>query len=718
MIRGEALSDSRSISRGSWDWALRVAERTALVTVGALFVIVHAADLEPSTYRLSLGLIALLLMSIVGLFRLFLPRMRHYRRTAWIGVVCGAAASIAIYSVLKGSAPSAHLFFIPPIVIASLLGDLFIAIAAAIFAVAGYVIVGQLSGAPPGALQALLNSTVFLFTGFVSGLLSQELRGHFKEEMRQNRLAVAVGHRLSAVVGAIEEAIVFSDRQGIARMINRRAVEIFDLDADEHTEEPVVQLLRVIARLTEDPEGFMESFQELRDDPEKELRIEIEQIIPARRVLRVLSRPVTSKAGRLVGRIDVYTDITEGVRRAAEIKAAFEEARRTAESYQRGLLPKSVPALPRVGIVAHYIPAAGKRAVCGDFYDFLTLPNGRVGVVLGDVCGIGPGAVNDAALTRYTLRSLSSAITDPGDLMQAVNDRVKNSLAYDRFVRVVFAVLDPERAVLEYTNAGHAPPILYRVKRGPIDWLSEGGLPLGVEDGSTYKTARIELDPGDTVFFYTDGVTEAPRMGRPLGQGRLSDLVRQYGIGTPGELVQAIRRAVEAWVDADLRDDIAMVGCQVVPDAAVDSSARELVLPNEPSRVREVRTFVGDFLGDLRVKVDVMSEILLAVGEAAGNSIKYGRPNDGRSEIRVRCLLDGTDVVVTITDDGPGFEVPEKGATLPDPFASGGRGLFLMRAMTDRIDIDSDPDGTTVTLVKKAFDEPPLPLTPSGDEED
>jgi anti-sigma regulatory factor (Ser/Thr protein kinase) len=197
-----------------------------------------------------------------------------------------------------------------------------------------------------------------------------------------------------------------------------------------------------------------------------------------------------------------------------------------------------------------------------------------------------------------------------------------------------------------------------------------------------------------------------------LGQGRLSDIVRQYGMGTPGELIQAIRRAVEAWVDDEMRDDVAMVAVQVVPDTAVETSSRELVLPNEPSRIRDVRDFVQEFLADLRVPIEILSEVLLAASEAAGNAVKYGRIEEGRSEIRVRCLLEGTDVIVSVTDEGPGFELPGEDAERPDPLAAGGRGLYLMRALTDDVRIDSDASGTTVTLVRKAFDEPPMPVVP------
>ncbi|MGH2754061.1 MAG: ATP-binding SpoIIE family protein phosphatase [Actinomycetota bacterium] len=702
--------------RGSWRWAQRVAELISVATAFALLITLHTLDVGSTRYYAGVLLVAALLGGGWVYFRLALDRFGRSKRAAWFGLAFATGGTFAAYALLKGRVPSPQLFFVPAIIAAGLLGNIRTGLAMAGVSIVGYLGLAELIDTFPRTVAMFLNSVVFLFTGYVSGLLSEGLRAHYRGEMEEHRLAMVAGYRLTSVIGAVEEAIVFSDRQGRVKVLNRRAIELFEIDRDEYIDMPIVQLHRLMARKTEDPEGFMELFQQLRDEPEAELRFEVEQIIPARRVLRALSRPATDPSGALVGRIDVFTDITEGVRRAAEVERLYEQARTTAESYQRALLPRSTPAVPRVSLVAHYIPAAGSRAVCGDFYDFITMPDGHIAIVLGDVCGAGPLAVADAALTRYTVSSLIRSETDPGKLFKLSNGHAFQRLDSDRFVRVVLAILDPERATLTYANAGHVPPLLFRARTGEVEWLGEGGLPLGVEVGADYKAGRIELGPGDTLLFYTDGVNEAPRMGRPLGQGKLKDLVEDYGVGTPGELVQAVRRAVEAWVEGELRDDLAMVGVQVVPDATVAEPIRELVLPNEPQRMREIRSFVADFLADLRTPVEVSSDILLAVGEAGGNAVRYGRKEQGRSEIRVLCVLDGVDVIVTIADEGPGFDlaaIESKG--LPDPFASGGRGLFLMRQLMDRVDLLPTRDGTTVVLAKQAFSDPPLPLRGRGE---
>jgi anti-sigma regulatory factor (Ser/Thr protein kinase) len=114
---------------------------------------------------------------------------------------------------------------------------------------------------------------------------------------------------------------------------------------------------------------------------------------------------------------------------------------------------------------------------------------------------------------------------------------------------------------------------------------------------------------------------------------------------------------------------------------------------------------VGSFLADVRAPVEVSQEILLAVGEAAANAARHGRRPEGRSELRVRCLLEGPAVEVTVADDGPGFDsVALASTSLPDRFASGGRGIFLMEQLTDNLDVSSSERGTTVVLNRRVFE--------------
>jgi serine phosphatase RsbU (regulator of sigma subunit)/anti-sigma regulatory factor (Ser/Thr protein kinase) len=680
-----------------------ISELATWATLGAVFLVLQVGGVSRATYRVGLGVVALGAVAAWLYFHVAFPRMEE-RRFLVAGLAGGSAFSLGVFLLLNSSFPSSFLIFIPLITAAGLLGNLVAGLAVAGLSVLAFLVVVGLTEHLPNAGSVLLDAGALVFSGWVSAALARELKDRHQSEADEHRQAAVVRYRLLALLDAVDEAIVFSDRNGIVRLLNKQASALFEADPRIYIGQPLVQLLRSLARQTEDPEGFMESFQTLRDEPTAELKADIEQLIPARRVLRLYSAPAFDDDHTLVGRIDAYSNITDNVANAAEAERLYRQALRTAESYQRALLPDSVPKLPRVSFVATYLPAAGDRAVCGDFYDFLNSHHGKLGVLLGDVCGIGPAAVNDAALTRYTLRSFAPYETDPGRLLERTNQRVADHLSSERFVRLLFGVLDPERAIFEYANAGHVPPLLYRAASGAVEWLGEGGLPLGIERETEYKVGRIELHPGDMLFLYTDGVTEAPRHGRPLGQGKLSDLMAEYGVGTPGELVQAIRRAVESWVDEDLRDDLAMLCFQVVPDAAADGLTRELVIPNEPQRTREVRQFVADFLADLRAPMESTYDVLLAVGEAAGNAAKYGARKDARTELRVRCVLEGQNARVVVADEGPGFDLEAvQSGNSPDPFASGGRGLFLMDQLMDEVEVDTSGSGTTVTMTRKIF---------------
>lgn len=672
--------------------------------IASSLILVPAAGIEGDSFYIGLALVAVLGLWVGGVFRWFLPSRGDGQSGPWWVLVPGFLLVAGIFLVLRPSLGAAGLVFAPLVLVTALIARLPQALGITALSLGTYGIALSMSPAPPAATVLLVGGSITL-AGTIPALLVRELRTHYRGEQKEHRLATAVRHRLMAVLDAVDEAIVFSDRAGVVRVVNRRALDIFGLQPDHGLGAPRVQLLREIARQTEDPEGFMELFQQLLDDPDLELRSELEQILPARRQLRLYSGPAHDEQGIPVGRIDVYTDVSESVRRAAENERLYEQARRTAESYQRGLLPDTPPTLPRVGLVCHYVPASGERGVCGDFYDFVPLADGRLVVVLGDVCGIGPRAAGDAALTRYTLSSFAPDMggeVTPADLLQELSRRIAGRLGPERFVKILAVTLDPERAVLEYASAGHVPPIVHRARTGEVIWLEEGGCPVGVEDDAEYKSARIELEPGDLALLYTDGVVAAERGGDPFGSSRLVGIMQDWGTGSAGEVVAAVVRSLAAWSSAEgLRDDAALVACRVVPDAAVGEPVRELVVPNEPARAAEMRRFVGSFLADLRVSVEISTEILLAVGEAVANCCRHGRPEEGRGQVRIRCVLQGDEVQITIADDGPGFDVDEALSRSPDPFAAGGRGLFLIGHLSDRADLDSSSAGTSVTIFRR-----------------
>jgi len=199
----------------------------------------------------------------------------------------------------------------------------------------------------------------------------------------------------------------------------------------------------------------------------------------------------------------------------------IEQEMRVARQIQQSLLPDKLPALPGWRVAAHYQPA---RAVGGDFYDFLYLPDGRLGLVVGDVADKGMPAALVMATTRSILRGAGQQYSSAGQVLERVNELLCPDMLPKMFVTCLYAILDPASGRLQYANAGHDLP--YRHSRTKVDELRATGMPLGLMPGMKYEEKEIILSPGEGVLFYSDGLVEAHNPRREmLGFPRLRELV-------------------------------------------------------------------------------------------------------------------------------------------------------------------------------------------------
>ena len=171
---------------------------------------------------------------------------------------------------------------------------------------------------------------------------------------------------------------------------------------------------------------------------------------------------------------------------------------------QQALLPKSSPYIPGFIISGLSIPA---RAVGGDWYDFISFPDGRLGLVLADVSGKGTAAALLMSATRGMLRSLAEACCTPGEVLTKLNGLLVEDFLAGKFVTLVYGVLDPAIRELTFANAGHLHP-LFVDEKGAHFVDTERGLPLGLSCGD-YSETTVVLSPGSRLVFYSDGITEA-----------------------------------------------------------------------------------------------------------------------------------------------------------------------------------------------------------------
>jgi sigma-B regulation protein RsbU (phosphoserine phosphatase) len=222
-----------------------------------------------------------------------------------------------------------------------------------------------------------------------------------------------------------------------------------------------------------------------------------------------------------------------------------------ARTLQQALLPKSSPYIPGFAVSGLCVPVG---AVGGDWYDFISLNDGRWGLVLADVSGKGTAAALLMAATRGVLRSLAEASCTPSEVLQRLNQLLVEDLPPARFVTMAYAVLDPAKRTLTLASAGHLQPLLVHGQDARF-LNTEAGLPLGLAVGE-YSETEIELKPGCRVVFYSDGITEAVNPDEEeFGQLRLKEHLLQPG--TSGEsLLASVRSFVNGF---GLHDDATVI---------------------------------------------------------------------------------------------------------------------------------------------------------------
>ena len=217
----------------------------------------------------------------------------------------------------------------------------------------------------------------------------------------------------------------------------------------------------------------------------------------------------------------VLEDLAQEIRERERVEQELHVAR----SIQQASLPKEVPTLEGWQISPFYQPA---REVGGDFYDFLKLSKGRLGILVGDATGKGVPAALVMASARSMLRALARASNSPGDVLRRVNDALVADIPANMFVTCVYAILDPETGSLTYANAGHDLPYLWH--GGDCEELRARGMPLGLMPAMSYEQKEVMLEPRDSAPLYSDGLVEAhDPQGEMFGFPRLRRLVAEHG---------------------------------------------------------------------------------------------------------------------------------------------------------------------------------------------
>jgi serine phosphatase RsbU (regulator of sigma subunit) len=251
---------------------------------------------------------------------------------------------------------------------------------------------------------------------------------------------------------------------------------------------------------------------------------------------------------------------------------AYEQERDVAAALQHSLLLPKVPVIPEFTLAARYLPAARQRGVGGDWYDVISLPGQRIGMVVGDVMGHGVPAAALMGQLRVALRAYALEDRSPAHVLSCV-DRLFQSLPDERFVTMVYAVLE-STGTLHLANAGHPPPLVVEADGSSLLCREARSLPLGVGNGATDREDfTLKLTPGSVLLLYTDGLVERRHAAIEQRLATLQAAVR----GPVATLEELCDAAVAALVEPDHEDDVCLLAASLSPFSAGRPASRDLL---------------------------------------------------------------------------------------------------------------------------------------------
>ena len=431
-------------------------------------------------------------------------------------------------------------------------------------------------------------------------------------------------------------------------------------------------------------------------------------------------RLLATLAAQAAPAIRVAQLVREQAAEAAE-RERYDQEMKVAQLIQQQFLPRELPNLPEWQVAAYYGPA---RVVGGDFYDFIDLGEGRIGVVVGDVTDKGVPAALVMARTHSILRAEAPRLIAPAAVLARANELLVPEMPARMFVTCLYGVLEPATGRFVFANAGHNLPYV-RTGDGVIE-LRATGLPLGLLPGIEYEETEGTIGHGDAVLLYSDGLVEAHGPQREMyGFPRLREAMATDDAGS--QLLDRLLDELHAFTGPgwEQEDDITLVTLRrssgVTPDAwSVERPEVELtrdapapVLASEAlaeftiegaiGNERDAMRRVAAAVEPLNLEPARLERLKTAVAETVMNAIEYGSQGNPEIPVDVRVDADAETITVRVTDRAlsgpvPDAEAPDLDAKLEGRQKPRGWGLFLIRHMVDGMDVHAADGLQTVTL--------------------
>ncbi len=358
----------------------------------------------------------------------------------------------------------------------------------------------------------------------------------------------------------------------------------------------------------------------------------------------------------------------------------FESARETSLTLQRAMLP---PVQPPPGFAVRYEPAVPPLEIGGDWYDVLPIGNHRIGIVVGDCVGRGLPAAAIMGQLRSSARALLINGAEPARLLEQLDSAA--SLIPNAYCTTVFlAVLDTETGILQYSNAGHMPALLAGPGSGATTVLTgAASVPLAVRRDEPRPQATRILPPGSALMLFTDGLVERKHESIDEGIARAANV-----------LVETMALPLDAVADAVLRE--------LAPAAGYDDDVAMVIYRHQQAPLRidseaiaghviGIRHRLAGWLRAAGVPDELAADIVLVVNEACTNCVEHAYAGHAVGTMRLEAKLADGAVRVRVSDSGS-WKTPDANPR------NGGRGLVLMRALSDAMELDCTPTGTVADV--------------------
>ncbi|MCD4824192.1 MAG: SpoIIE family protein phosphatase [Phycisphaerae bacterium] len=393
-------------------------------------------------------------------------------------------------------------------------------------------------------------------------------------------------------------------------------------------------------------------------------------------------------------------------------KERIESELKIARRIQMGILPKIAPPFTEGKEFKIYAAMKPAREVGGDLYDFYFLDDKHLSFVIGDVSGKGVPAALFMVMAMTFIKSTAKIIKEPEEILSQVNKALMHDNASCMFVTVFFGILNIETGQIYYSNAGHNMPLVLRKGKDPEFLESDTGCALGAFEGVTFKKGKLDLAPGEALYMYTDGVTEAMnRDNEEFSEESLKEKLRSHKDDSIKKMVEGTFRGIESFSQGTPQsDDITVLVLRYLgrsEEASVTSGkTEEYRIKNDISDIRKLADFVEMFGKKTGLSGDLINDINLSLEEIIHNTIAYGYEDNSVHSIDVRISLEGKELILKVVDDAVAFnplEAPKPNVDKPiEERIEGGLGIFLVCNIMDKMEYKRKKD-KNILLLKKTI---------------